>query len=426
MISLPERTAIMRRLPVCLMLAAFALAVGGTSSFAQNPSLYACSYPKLGIPTCTRLIEGGTLQGAALAKIYWQRAYQFQDLGELGRAIADYSEAIRHNPDDTMALINRAHLLQKKGDYGAAIDDWRRIGALDKGKSWLLGRAGVYVAMGVYDRAIEDYSQALEDFPFEARWHRAYAYHRVGAHQRALDEMNVVLSEHFDSAPLLHAVRSVIFSGLGARDLAAADLREARTAEAERRREWPRSITDPTTQEWLDRAEQQLGESLQNSSKPGSHSSKMEKLLPSVEGSKSCYSRIYDPEHLRANPRQTVSALALQLSYRKHPASERGSQAPAGHYFKLVAKLRTSGKVLTADGECTVRNDQIWCGAECDGGGIYLDMSGDISTLMMKIDDRLRMSKRCEQRSAPELTPATRGERFKLHKADRSTCDVPR
>ena len=122
----------MLRLPICLMLAAILLALGNTSSLAQKPNLYACSYPKLGIPTCTRLIEGGALQGAALAEIYRERAYQFGKLGELDRAIADYTEAIRHNPDHTMALINRAHLLQKKGDYGAAIDDWRRIGALEK------------------------------------------------------------------------------------------------------------------------------------------------------------------------------------------------------------------------------------------------------------------------------------------------------
>jgi hypothetical protein len=165
---------------------------------------------------------------------------------------------------------------------------------------------------------------------------------------------------------------------------------------------------------------------LQNSSKRRSNSSIMEKLLPSVEGSKLCYSRIYDAEHLRANPRQTVSALALQLTYGKHPASEGEANAPAGHYFKLVAKLRKNAKVLAANGECTVRKDQVWCGAECDGGGIYLDISGDVSTIMMKLDDRLRMSELCEQRSAPELTPATRGERFKLHKADPSSCDVPR
>jgi tetratricopeptide (TPR) repeat protein len=249
----------MMRLPTCLVFVVLAFAAGATPCLAQKSSVYACSYPKLGIPTCSRLIEGGTLQGAALAKIYWQRAYQFSELGELDRAIADYTEAIRHNPDDTMALLNRAYVLRKKGDYGAAIDDWRRIGALEKSTSWLLGRAGVYDAMGEYHRAIEDYSQVLGDFPFEARWQRAYAYHRIGNHQLALDELNEVIPHNADFAPLLYAVRSVIYSGVGARDKAEADLREAHAAVAAYRRKWPLSgAPDPTTQEWLDRAKQHL------------------------------------------------------------------------------------------------------------------------------------------------------------------------
>jgi tetratricopeptide (TPR) repeat protein len=240
------------------VLVVLAFAAGATACLGQNSNVYDCSYPKLGIPTCSRLIEGGTLKGAALAEIYRRRAYQFSELGELDRAIADYSEAIRHNPDDAMVLLNRAHVLQKKGDFGAAIDDWRRIGALEKSTRWLLGRAGVYDAMGEHHRAIEDYSQVLGDFPFEARWRRGYAYHRIGSHQLALDDLNEVIPHNPDFAPLLYALRSVIHSGMGARAKAAADLREAHAAEAASRRKWPLSATDPGTQKWLDRAKQQL------------------------------------------------------------------------------------------------------------------------------------------------------------------------
>jgi hypothetical protein len=93
----PLKEQPVRCLPSLSLLVALVLALGSTVATAYRPppgDRTDCTH-NADIEACTRLIESGTLKGAALATIYWHRASKWEDKEEYARAVADYTEAIR-------------------------------------------------------------------------------------------------------------------------------------------------------------------------------------------------------------------------------------------------------------------------------------------------------------------------------------------
>ena len=56
---------------------------------------------EVAIAACTRAIDSGAHRGRALAAIYADRATEYQNKGDLDRAIADHGEALRADPTFT-------------------------------------------------------------------------------------------------------------------------------------------------------------------------------------------------------------------------------------------------------------------------------------------------------------------------------------
>ncbi|WP_027529212.1 tetratricopeptide repeat protein [Bradyrhizobium sp. WSM3983] len=61
------------------------------------------------IAACSRAIASGEFTGEELAKIYLNRGAEYKNKGDLDRAIADYSEAIRVDPKRVAVYINRGN-----------------------------------------------------------------------------------------------------------------------------------------------------------------------------------------------------------------------------------------------------------------------------------------------------------------------------
>ena len=59
------------------------------------------------IAACTRAIKSGTYNGKTLALAYSNRGVEWRAKGDLARAIADYDEAIKADPQQPAAYNNR-------------------------------------------------------------------------------------------------------------------------------------------------------------------------------------------------------------------------------------------------------------------------------------------------------------------------------
>jgi tetratricopeptide (TPR) repeat protein len=83
------------------------------------------------IAGCSRVLnDRGESQGYR-AIAYNNRGFVWHDKGDLDRAIADYSEAIRLDPKQANAYRNRGNALREKGDLDRAIADLNEAIRLD-------------------------------------------------------------------------------------------------------------------------------------------------------------------------------------------------------------------------------------------------------------------------------------------------------
>src|SRR5437870_6317372 len=76
------------------------------------------------ITACTRAIKSGTYNGKTLALAYSNRGVEWRAKGELARAIADYDEAIKADPQQSAAYNNRGIAYAAASDYDKAIVDY--------------------------------------------------------------------------------------------------------------------------------------------------------------------------------------------------------------------------------------------------------------------------------------------------------------
>ncbi|MFZ1950996.1 MAG: tetratricopeptide repeat protein [Pseudolabrys sp.] len=101
---------------------AVALAAMVVSAVAQlSPHWQACTgNPGIDwdqqIKSCTALIQSGTELKENVAIAYYNRALAYENKDDYARAVADYDEALRLNPNDADALLYRGIDKQRLGD----------------------------------------------------------------------------------------------------------------------------------------------------------------------------------------------------------------------------------------------------------------------------------------------------------------------
>ena len=103
------------------------------------------------------------------SEAFWHRGAVYAKKGDNNRAIGDYDEAIRLNPMAGYAFVSRGTAYAGKGDYDHAIADYSeaiRVNA--KNASALNNRGIAYDGKGDYDHAIADYSEAIRVDPKNA------------------------------------------------------------------------------------------------------------------------------------------------------------------------------------------------------------------------------------------------------------------
>ena len=85
------------------------------------------------------------------------------ETGECDKAIADFTEAIRLDPQNVSTYHDRGLALDEKGDYDGAIADFTAAIQLDPNKSHsYLCRGNVWSQKGEHDKAIADFTEAIK------------------------------------------------------------------------------------------------------------------------------------------------------------------------------------------------------------------------------------------------------------------------
>jgi len=150
------------------------------------------------IAACTRLIASKELQGGDLAQVYRSRALNYTLFkGDYDRAIADFTEAIRLDPNSPVAHAVRGASFVRKGDYDRALVDLNEARRLDPKNASVHNAFGVcYNAKGDHDRALSALNEAIRLNPrfLYAYKNRGVAYENQGDLNKALVDFRIALS----------------------------------------------------------------------------------------------------------------------------------------------------------------------------------------------------------------------------------------
>src|ERR1035437_243317 len=113
------------------------------------------------IAGCTALIQAGQETTKNLSAIYDYRGNAYSTKGDYDRAIQQYDQAIRLDPND-IVYDARGDAYKKKRDYDHAIQDFSEAIHLNPNdERAYYDRGEAYISKGDYGRAIQDYNQAI-------------------------------------------------------------------------------------------------------------------------------------------------------------------------------------------------------------------------------------------------------------------------
>jgi tetratricopeptide (TPR) repeat protein len=114
------------------------------------------------LSACTRAIESGQFSGTELAQLHTNRGVERRRQRDIDGAIADYTDAIRLNPNEPFAFNNRANIKRDKGDIDGAIADYTEALRVDPGyTAGYVNRGLVHERKGDLEKARADYKEAL-------------------------------------------------------------------------------------------------------------------------------------------------------------------------------------------------------------------------------------------------------------------------
>jgi tetratricopeptide (TPR) repeat protein len=145
---------------------------------------------------------------------------------EVDAALADFDQAIRLNPKNAWAYIDRAIALDDKGNSGAALRDLDEAVRLDPHDALAFhNRATIRLKRKEYDAALKDFAQELELNPQDSDAHagRAAAFRRQNKNAKALEECNLAITRNPNSF-MAHMERVKAYAALKRYDDAGKDL----------------------------------------------------------------------------------------------------------------------------------------------------------------------------------------------------------
>jgi len=117
--------------------------------------------PDLSISGCTAIIQSGRQTQQNLAVVFYNRGNAYFRKGQPHRAITDYDQAIRLNPNYAEAFNYRGTTYYTMGQADRAIEDLDQAIRLNPNFAAAFYNRGVAYTRKEPDRAIADYDQAI-------------------------------------------------------------------------------------------------------------------------------------------------------------------------------------------------------------------------------------------------------------------------
>jgi tetratricopeptide (TPR) repeat protein len=145
------------------------------------------------------------------------------------QAITDYTQAIKLDPNNTVAYSERGRVYKAKWDYDKAIADYNQAIRLDPNSAKrYISRGGVYDDKGDKDRAIADYNQAIKLDPnySNAYYARGRFYLITGDYDRAIADCTQAIRLDPDDAST-YTIRGLAYENKNDYDRALADYTQA-------------------------------------------------------------------------------------------------------------------------------------------------------------------------------------------------------
>ena len=163
------------------------------------------------------------------ADAYNNRGAVYHELGEYAQAIIELTEAIRLEPDHAMAYNNRGYAYQELGEYAQAMTDYTEAIRLKPDFAYAyIDRGVTYYKLGAHAKAITDYTEAIRINPdyAEAYFNRSLAHVKLGQRDKAIADYTVAIRIKPDYADAYFG-RGFAHGSLGQYDKAIADFTEA-------------------------------------------------------------------------------------------------------------------------------------------------------------------------------------------------------
>lgn len=129
------------------------------------------------IEGCTAIIESGSETPKKLAEAFWYRGRAQMAINRT-KAIADYDEAIRLDPQNSYAFGYRGYAHRVQENFDLAISDYSEAIRIDpEASGFLAGRGHAYISINEPKRAIADYSEVIRLHPInpKAKLDRGFA-----------------------------------------------------------------------------------------------------------------------------------------------------------------------------------------------------------------------------------------------------------